>query len=219
LIITIDGPAASGKGTVAKGIANRLGFAYLDTGAMYRAVALAALSRGVSCDDATALTALLPSIHIEMPQERVLLNGEDVTEAIRTPEVSQGASRVAAISAVRAFLIPQQRRIADGRNIVCEGRDQGTVVFPDAPVKFYITADVRVRAERRYRELIVRGAATTLERETAELIERDRRDSERADGPLRTPPDAIVVDTSRLTPNEVLDRLEREIRTWLPART
>jgi cytidylate kinase len=219
MIITIDGPAASGKGTVAKGIANRLGFAYLDTGAMYRAVALATLRSGLSCDDAAAVTALLPSIHIEMPPERVLLNGEDVTATIRTPEVSQGASKVAAIPAVRAFLIPQQRRIADDRDIVCEGRDQGTVVFPDAPVKFYITADVRVRAERRYRELIARGTATTLDREIAELVERDRRDSERADGPLRTPDDAIIVDTSRLTPDEVLDRLEREIRKWLPAPT
>jgi cytidylate kinase len=142
-----------------------------------------------------------------------------VTEAIRAPEVSQGASKVAAIPAVRAFLIPQQRRIAAGRDIVCEGRDQGTVVFPDAPAKFYITADVRVRAERRFRELRARGVDTTVEREVAELAERDRRDSERADGPLRQPPDAIVIDTTRLTPDEVLDRLEREIRKCLPART
>ena len=115
-----------------------------------------------------------------MPPDRVLLNGVDETEAIRAPEVSQGASRVAAIPQVRAFLVPQQRRIAAGRDIVCEGRDQGTVVFPDAPIKFYITADVKTRAERRYRELIARGAATTLEGEVAELVERDRRDSELA---------------------------------------
>lgn len=219
MIITIDGPAASGKGTVAKGIAVRLGFAYLDTGAMYRAVALAAIRRCASCDDEPVVVALLPAIHIEMPPELVLLNDEDVTEAIRAPEVSQGASKVAAIPQVRAFLVPQQRRIAEGRDIVCEGRDQGTVVFPDAPVKFYVTADVRVRAERRFRELVDKGIATSLEREIAELIERDRRDSERADGPLRQPPDAIVIDTTRLTPDEVLDRLEREIRKWLPART
>jgi CMP/dCMP kinase len=219
MIITIDGPGASGKGTAASGIAARLGFAYLDTGAMYRAVALAALRRGVACDDAAAVAAILPGIHIEMPPDRVLLDGEDVTEAIRAPEVSQGASKVAAIPAVRAFLIPQQRRIAAGRDIVCEGRDQGTVVFPDAPVKFYITADVRVRAERRSRELRAKGVDTTPEREVAELAERDRRDSERADGPLRQPPDAIVIDTTRLTPDEVLDRLEGEIRKWVPART
>jgi len=219
MIITIDGPAASGKGTVARGIAARLGFDYLDTGAMYRAVALAALRAGVACDDPTAVAALLPTIHIEMPPDCVRLNGEDVTESIRTPVVSQGASKVAAIPAVRAFLIPQQRRIAAGRDIVCEGRDQGTVVFPDAPVKFYITADVAVRAERRRRELAARGEATTRERELGELIERDRRDSRRADGPLRQPPAAIVVDTTRLTPDEVLDRLEEEIRKCLPAQT
>lgn len=219
MIITIDGPGASGKGTVARGIAARLGFAFLDTGAMYRAVALAAMQRRVACDDAAAVAALLPTIQIEMPADRVLLNGEDVTAAIRAPEMSQGASKVAAIPAVRAFLVPQQRRIAADRDIVCEGRDQGTVVFPDAPVKFFITADVSVRAERRYRELLARGVRTTLEGEIEELLERDRRDSERADGPLRLPPDAIVVDTTHLAPDEVLDRLEREIRKCLPART
>jgi cytidylate kinase len=182
-------------------------------------VALAALRAGASCDDAAAVTALLSEIHIEMPPHRVLLNGEDVTTAIRSSDVSRGSSQVAAIPAVRAFLVPQQRRIAEGRDIVCEGRDQGTVVFPDAPVKFYVTADVRVRAERRYRELVEKGAATTLEREVAELIERDRRDSERADGPLRQPPDAVVIDTTYLAPDEVLDRLEKEIRKCLPART
>lgn len=219
MIITIDGPGASGKGTVARGIAARLGFAFLDTGAMYRAVALAAMQRRVACDDAAAVAALLPTIQIEMPADRVLLNGEDVTAAIRAPEMSQGASKVAAIPAVRAFLVPQQRRIAADRDIVCEGRDQGTVVFPDAPVKFFITADVSVRAERRYRELLARGVRTTLEGEIEELLERDRRDSERADGPLRLPTDAIVVDTTHLAPDEVLDRLEREIRKCLPART
>jgi cytidylate kinase len=166
-----------------------------------------------------AVAAILPTLEIEMPEDRVLLNGEDVTAAIRAPELSQGASKVAAIPAVRAFLVPQQRRIATGRDIVCEGRDQGTVVFPDAPVKFFITADVQVRAERRHRELIARGATTTLDQEIAELVERDRRDSERADGPLRRPPDAILVDTTHLSPDDVLDRLEGEIRKCLPART
>lgn len=218
-MITIDGPAASGKGTMAKGIAGRLGFAYLDTGAMYRAVALAVRRGGARCDDPAAVAALLPGLHIEMPPERVLLNGEDVSDAIRAPEMSQGASQVAAIPAVRALLVPLQRRIAQGRDIICEGRDQGTVVFPDAPVKFFITADVTVRAERRLRELTARGIPSTLERERNELIERDRRDTERADGPLRQPADAIVVDTTHLNSNEVLDRLEGEIRKCLPAQT
>jgi cytidylate kinase len=218
MIVTIDGPAASGKGTVAKGLAGRLGFAYLDTGAMYRAVALAATRAGAACDDAATVVAILPTIHIEMPPDRVLLNDEDVTEWIREPEVSQGASKVAAIPAVRAFLVPQQRRIGEGRDIVCEGRDQGTVVFPDAPVKFYVTADVRVRADRRYKELIARGVQTTLEREVAELRERDRRDSERADGPLRQPTDAIVIDTSDRTVESILDEMEGVIRRWTTVR-
>jgi cytidylate kinase len=218
MIITIDGPGASGKGTVARGIAARLGFAFLDTGAMYRAVALAAIRRRIACDDAVAVAAILPTLEIEMPEDRVLLNGEDVTAAIRAPELSQGASKVAAIPAVRAFLVPQQRRIATGRDIVCEGRDQGTVVFPDAPVKFFITADVQVRAERRHRELIARGATTTLDQEIAELVERDRRDSERADGPLRRPDDAIVIDTSDRTVGEVIEEMEGVIRRWTTAR-
>jgi len=219
MIVTIDGPAASGKGTAASGIAERLGFEYLDTGAMYRAVALATSRQGISWDDHAAVAAALPAIQIEMLPGRVLLNGEDVTVAIRAPEISQGASKVGEIAAVRDFLIPQQRQLAAGRDIVCEGRDQGTVVFPDAPVKFFITADVRVRAERRYRELVARGLDTTLDREVAELKERDRRDSQRPVGALKQPPDAVVIDTTHLGPDEVLDRLEREIRKWLPART
>jgi cytidylate kinase len=217
MIVTIDGPAASGKGTVARGLASHLGFAYLDTGAMYRAVAIFAIRRHLSCEDAVAVEAILPEIHIEMPPDRVLLNGEDVTETIRVPQVSQGASKVAAISAVRAFLVPQQRRIAEGQNIICEGRDQGTVVFPDACVKFFIKADERVRAERRYRELQAKGVDTTLEREIAEVIERDKRDSERRDGPLRQPADSIVIDTSDLTVEQVIDQMEKVIRRCMTA--
>jgi cytidylate kinase len=219
MIITIDGPAASGKGTVAKGIAARLGFECLDTGAMYRAVALAAARRGISWDDWSKVAEMLPRIELEMPPGQVILDREDVTEAIRTPEQSQGASKVAEIPAVRAFLIPQQRMIAAGRDIVCEGRDQGTVVFPNAPVKFFITADVRTRADRRYRQLQERGVETTLEKEIAELKERDKRDIEREVGPLREPLDAIHVDTTHMTADEVLNRLEGEIRKCLPVRT
>ncbi|MFO0826430.1 MAG: (d)CMP kinase [Gemmataceae bacterium] len=212
MIVTIDGPAASGKGTVAKALALRLGFAYLDTGAMYRSVAFAALRAGMACDDAAAVESLLPAIHIEMPPERVILNGEDVTAAIRSPQVSQGASKVAAIGPVRAFLVPQQRRIGQSQDVVSEGRDQGTVVFPDAAVKFYVIADVQVRAGRRLKELIERGVPTTLERELAELIERDRRDSGRADSPLRQPPDAHVIDTSHRTVENVLAEMEGVVR-------
>ncbi|MBA4188966.1 MAG: (d)CMP kinase [Planctomycetaceae bacterium] len=218
MIVTIDGPAASGKGTVAKGIAARLGFAYLDTGAMYRAVAFAAHRASVPCDDDVAVEHILPDIHIEMPPGRVLLNGDDVTDAIRAPHISQGASKVAAVAAVRAFLVPQQRRIGQGRDMITEGRDQGTVVFPDAPVKFFVTADARVRAERRYNELTLRGVQTTLERELAELVERDRRDSERADSPLKQPADAHVIDTSHRTVEAVLDEMEGVVRRCMTDR-
>jgi cytidylate kinase len=217
MIITIDGPAASGKGTAAKGIADRLGFEFLDTGAMYRAVALAAIRRQISCDDRSGVTSILPQITLDMPQGRVILNDEDVTETIRSPEMSQGASKVAEIPAVREFLIPQQRKIAFGRNIICEGRDQGTVVFPDAPLKFFITADVRTRAYRRFQQHQKQGIESTMEFEIAELKERDQRDSEREVGPLREPPDAIHIDTTHLTAEDVLNRLEEEIRKCLPA--
>lgn len=218
MIITIDGPAASGKGTLAKGIANRLGFEYLDTGSMYRAIALAAIRRGLPCDGEANVSRMLVDITLEMPPGRVILNGEDITDEIRRPEVSQASSKVAAIPSVRAFLIPQQRQIAAGRDFVCEGRDQGTVVFPDATVKFFVTAELRTRAERRFQDLSNRGIATTVEAEMAELCERDRRDSEREVGPLREPPGAVHIDTTHLTPDEVLDLLEREIRQWLPDR-
>ena len=217
MIITIDGPAASGKGTVAKGIANRLGFEYLDTGAMYRAVALAVIRRQVSCDDWNGVAGVLAHISLEMPTGRVLLNGEDITEAIRSPEMSQGASKVAEIPAVRAFLIPQQRQIAARRNIICEGRDQGTIVFPDSPLKFFITADLRTRAERRYEQHRDQGLESTMEQEIADLKERDKRDSEREVGPLREPPDAIHIDTTNMSAEEVLNRLEEEIRKCLRA--
>lgn len=219
MIITIDGPAASGKGTVARGIADRLGFEYLDTGAMYRAIALAAIRRQIDCGDWAAVTAILPSLTIDMPRDRVVLNGEDVSEPIRGPGLSQGSSKVAEIPAVRSFLIPQQRQIALGRDIICEGRDQGTIVFPDASIKFFITAEINTRAERRYRELASRGVETSLEKEIADIMERDKRDIERQVGPLREPPDAIHIDTTHLTPDEVLDRLEEEIRKCLPAQT
>jgi cytidylate kinase len=217
MIITIDGPAASGKGTAASRLAARLGFDYLDTGAMYRAVALALQRAGIAWNDVARIEATLPHIHIHMPPGQVLLNDDDVTQAIRTTDVSQGASKVAIIPAVRHYLIQQQRQIAGDRNIVCEGRDQGSVVFPKARVKFFMTADVKVRAERRYRELVARGSATTLQQVLDDLIERDRRDSQ-PEGGLKQPPDAIVIDTTNLSPDEVVNQMEREVRKCLPDR-
>lgn len=212
MIVTIDGPSGVGKSTVTKALAARLGFEYLDTGAMYRAAALAMLRRGIPLEEAAAVAAALPDVHIEMPPGRVLLDGEDVSAAIRTPDVSQGASKVAVIPAVRHFLAAEQRRIAAGRNVVCEGRDQGSFVFPGAERKFFLVADPRVRAERRAAELTAKGQPTTAEEVFAHQEERDRRDAERDLAPMRPAPDAVVVDTTHLTTEQVIALLEERIR-------
>jgi CMP/dCMP kinase len=212
MIVTIDGPAGVGKSTVTKALAARLGFEYLDTGAMYRAVALAMLRRAIPPDDEARVANTLGELRIEMPPGRVVLNSEDVTALIRSPEVSRGASKVAAIPAVRRFLVDVQRRAAAGRNIVCEGRDQGTFVFPDAERKFYLVADPRIRAERRAAELTARGEHVTIEAVLADQEERDRRDSQRDFAPLKPAPDAVVVDTTHLTAEEVLTKLVEAIR-------
>ncbi|HEX4610662.1 MAG TPA: (d)CMP kinase [Urbifossiella sp.] len=212
MIITIDGPAGSGKSTAACGLAARLGFDYLDTGAMFRAVGLALLERGIDPADPAAVEPVLAGIHLEMPAGRVLLDGRDVTAAVRAPAVAQAASKVAVVPAVRRFLAAEQRRIAEGREIVCEGRDQGTAVFPDAPCKFFITADPRARAARRFRELLDKGEAVTLDEVLAAQVERDTRDAEREDAPMRAAADAVVVDTTDLSADDVLARLEEVVR-------
>jgi CMP/dCMP kinase len=216
MIVTIDGPAGSGKSTTARALAGRLGFDFLDTGAMYRAVALAALRAGIDWNDPIGLARLLDGLRLEMPPGRVLLNGEDVTAAIRSPEATSGSSQVAVIPAVRRFLAGQQRAIAAGRNIVCEGRDQGTFVFPDAGRKFFFTADPMERARRRHRELTARGESVTLEAVYEAQLERDRRDAGRDLAPLRPADDAVIVDSTRLGPDEVLDLVEREVRRCWP---
>jgi cytidylate kinase len=217
MIVTIDGPAGSGKTSAARGLAARLGFEVLDTGAMYRAVAVAALRAAVSVDDRLALAALLERTSIEMPPGHVLLNGEDVSLAIRTPEVSQSASKVASVRVVREFLVGLQRAIASGRDMVCEGRDQGTVVFPSADCKFFLQAGREERARRRLAEIHDRGSRhVTFEEVLAQQEERDRRDASRDLAPMTAAADAKVIDTTDLTPDEVLDLLEREVRRCLP---
>lgn len=211
MIVTIDGPSGVGKSTVTKALAAKLGYEYLDTGAMYRAVALAMLHRGIPFEEA-AVTPALSGLSIELPPGRVLLNGEDVTEAIRTPEVSQGASKVAVIPAVRQFLAAEQRKVAAGRNMVCEGRDQGTFVFPNAERKFFLVADARVRAERRAAELIAKGQNVSVEEVLADQEERDRRDAQRDLAPMKPAPDAVIVDTTHLTLDEVITKLEAALR-------
>jgi cytidylate kinase len=212
MIVTIDGPAGSGKSTTARALAARLGFEFLDTGAMYRAVALAALRAGVAWDDHAALGLLLARIHLEMPPGQVLLDGEDVSGLIRTAEVSQGASVVAASHAVRPRLAELQRQIADGRNMVCEGRDQGTVVFPDAACKFFLVADAEERLRRRAGELEARGERVDLDALRQAQAERDQRDSGRDLAPLRQADDAVLVDSTGLTPEQVMERMEQEVR-------
>ncbi len=212
-IVAIDGPAGAGKSTVARQLARRLGFTIIDTGAIYRSVALAALRAGVAWDDDVALGRLLdPGLGIAFAGERVLLRGEDVTAAIRTPEISRGASVVSARPVVRQKLLQLQRDLGRGapRGAVLEGRDIGTVVFPDADVKFFLTASAEARAGRRHAELAEKGVPVPLAEVLADQRQRDRDDTERALAPLRAAPDAIVIDTTGLDLEEVVDRCHRE---------
>ena len=215
MIVTIDGPAGSGKSTAARGLAARLGFEFLDTGAMYRAVALALLRRKIDFADRDRVVPMLSEIRIEMTAGRTVLNGEDISTTIRTPELASASSKVAAHAHVRGFLVAQQRALAFGREMVCEGRDQGTVVFPDARRKFFLTASSAARAERRLQDMLQRGLPVTLEQMIAEQEERDQRDSSRQASPLRPADDAISIDTSEMSPEQVLDRLEEEVRRCL----
>ncbi len=220
-VIAIDGPVGAGKSTVARELARALGFEYLNTGAMYRAVAIAAraaglgdLAAGSIGDDvgrAERLRKLLEAIAIEFDGGRIRLNGRDVTDQISDPVVSEDASRLSTIGAVRERMRELQRAAGERGGIVMEGRDIGTAVFPDAECKFYLDASAAVRAERRCRELAARGAGISRAEVLAQLIERDRRDSERALAPLQAAADAIVVDSGSLTIEEVVAMLKARI--------
>ena len=225
-IVAIDGPAGAGKSTAARRLAGRLGFAMVDTGAIYRAVALAASRAGIPFDDDARLGTLLPELAIRFePAEGggqcVLLDGEDVSAEIRTAPISLGASAVSARPVVRAALLGLQQRLAtaDGnRGAVLEGRDIGTVVFPDADVKFFLTAAPAVRARRRHDELVAKGQPSTLEQVLADQQKRDRDDSQREVAPLRPADDALLVDTSSLSLDGVVESLASEVRSRLAAR-
>ncbi|MEM1042793.1 MAG: (d)CMP kinase [Bacteroidota bacterium] len=220
MIVAIDGPAGSGKSTTARRVADAVGWLYLDTGAMYRTIALAFLDREVPLteDGAGHLLATL-DLDLRMGPEGLsaLLGGEDVTGRIRTPAVSEAASRVSALPAVRHRLVDEQRRIArqqneTGRGVVVEGRDIGTVVFPEADVKVYMVANPEARAERRHRELVAQGKAVSIGAVAEDIAERDARDATRAMSPLRQAEDAVVLDTTGLGIDEQVERVVALIR-------
>jgi cytidylate kinase len=216
LIIAIDGPSAAGKSTLAKRLAKDLGLTYLDTGAMYRALALKVLTEGIDIRNEAVLKELIGRTEIDLAetggQLQVLLDGKDVSEAIRTPEVSQMASRASALKVVRQRMLVLQRALGQRGNVVAEGRDIGTVVFPAAEVKIYLDASLQERARRRVAELRKAGQQVSVDETLQEMAERDKRDSERDLAPLRKADDAIAIDSSALDAEALAQKVMQEIR-------
>lgn len=216
--VTIDGPSGSGKTTMAKSVAKKLGYLYVDTGAMYRAVAYYMLNNKISVKDDSKVESCLADINIDLKvengEQRVILNGDDITGSIRTPEISMNASTVSKNKEVRLKLVAMQRALASNNNSIFDGRDMGSYVLPEADYKFYITADVDVRAKRRYLELKGKQSVT-LEEVKADMIARDEQDSSRAFAPLVIPQGAFVIDTTNMTIEEVenliLERVKKQI--------
>lgn len=209
----MDGPSGAGKSTVSQELARRLGYLYLDTGAMYRAAALAAARQGIALDDDAALTRMCAGLRIRLVQERdrmrTLLGEEDVSEAIRTPEMSQGASKISARRPVRERMWELQRELGREGGVVAEGRDIGTVVFPAAACKFYLDASPEERARRRYEELKVKGLAVEYAATLREIVSRDQHDQQRALAPLRPAKDAVIIDSTALSAEGVVERMLR----------
>ncbi|MBI4904748.1 MAG: (d)CMP kinase [Acidobacteria bacterium] len=214
IILAIDGPAGAGKSTIAKRLASRLGFLYIDTGAMYRAVGLWALRTGTSLSDAHRLEQLASMARVELLEggTRVKLNGEDISDLIRTQQMSDAASKVSAVPGVRRALVDKQREMGARESVVMEGRDIGTNVFPQAQVKIYLDASVEVRAARRLRDLEAKGQAVPLEQVEREIRDRDMRDSTRGEAPLRQAPDAEYLDTSGMPVEQVEEAILRIYR-------
>jgi cytidylate kinase len=212
VIVAIDGPAGAGKSTIAKRLADRLGFTYIDTGAMYRAVALWAVRQGVDFDDFHRMEQLALASEIELAPGRIQLNREDVTAAIRTPEVTNGASRIAVIPGVRRAMVAKQREIGQKVSVVMEGRDIGTVVFPNADVKVFLDATLEERVRRRLLESHRKGDEISESVLAAQMKERDNRDSTRADAPLAQAPDAVYLDSTHLSEDEVAEAILKMVR-------
>ena len=217
MIVTIDGPAGAGKSSVARALAGRLGFRFLDTGALYRAVVWAALDRRVSLMDPQALESMVENLRVEFSEQAVTVDGRDVTGEIREPRVAAAIHHVADNPRIRARLVQWQRRLAEGSDVVTEGRDQGTVAFPDAACKIFLTASREERARRRFRELSDREL--TYEDVLAQQDARDRRDRERPVGALRAADDARVVRTDQMCADEVVEHLEQIVRQIAGERT
>lgn len=214
--IAIDGPAGAGKSTIARSLAAKLGYIYVDTGALYRAVGVNAMRKGMDTKNAEQVTSILDETRVSLRfvdgEQRVFLGDEDVSLAIRTPEASMAASNVSAIPAVREFLFDLQRNIAKENDCLMDGRDIGTVVLPDAQVKIFLTASAEVRAKRRYDELLAKGMKAEYNEVLEEMIQRDYQDSHRAIAPLKQADDAVLVDTSEMNLEQVLETLETIVK-------
>ena len=210
-VVAIDGPCGSGKSTVGKLVAQRLGYVYIDTGAMYRAIAYKALREGVSLDDKDSLERIASQAKIEFRnidnRQHIILDGEDITDKIRTPKITAMSSVVSAVPGVRTNMVKLQQEIGRNWNVVMDGRDIGTVVYPDAAVKIYLDASVKERARRRYEEDLSRGLRVNFEETKRVISERDRRDMTRKDSPLRRAPDAVYIDTTNLSIQEVVEKI------------
>lgn len=212
-VITIDGPAGAGKSTAARALARRLGYQLIDTGAMYRALAWSVARAGLAVDDTPDLRRHLASVEVALDGERVVVDGRDVSGEIRTPEISELTSRLTRLAPVRERATPIQRAMAAAGGVVLEGRDTGTVVCPDADVKFYLDASIAARARRRQAELAARGVAVDVDAVREEIVRRDRQDTTRALAPLAKAPDAVAVDTTDLDVEQVVETMVRTIES------